>query len=309
MAHPAFARVLLTGIAVRPVLRMRPSEACPIRASVRLGKRTILLSLLLALAFVRPNAQLRPILSPAQMVNQMVEAETLARGKRQHFLYRREERSVRTKGHLWDELVVETTEGRMHRLIAVDGKPLSSGEQSAEDKRITYLVNHPADFRREAQGRKDDEARMADLLRELPRLFLLQTVGSEGDCTRITFAPNPQFQEASFQDRVVHAMSGVLLIHSTDKRLCGIDAHLDHGVEFGFGLLGKISDQSHFSIARQEVSPGEWKTTKIRVHVDGSILLMKSVSRDEDSSHFGFKLIPHDLTLPQAAALVRSTTF
>jgi hypothetical protein len=258
---------------------------------------------------VSTSAQVRPSFSPAQVVNQMVEAETAAREKRQHFLYKREERSVRTKGHLWDELVVETTEGRMRRLVAVDGKPLSSSEQAAEDKRITYLVNHPADFRREAQGRKDDQARMADLLRELPKLFLLQAAGSDGDCTRITFAPNPQFQEASFQDRVVHAMSGVLLIHTTDKRLCGVDAHLDHGVEFGFGLLGKVSDQSHFSIMRREVSPGEWKTTKIRVHVDGSILLMKSVSRDEDSSHFGFTLLPHDLTLPQAAALVRSTTF
>src|SRR6202012_2080524 len=108
---------------------------------------------------------------------------------------------------------------------------------------------------------------------------------------------------------VGHAMSGVLLINESDNRLCGIAAHLDHVVEFGFGLLGKASDQSHFSIVRQEVSPSEWKTTKIRVHVDGSILLMKSVSRDEDSSHFGFKLIPHDLTLPQAAALIRSTTF
>lgn len=258
---------------------------------------------------VSTSAQPRPSLAPAQIVNQMVDAETAAREKRQHFLYKREERSVRTKGHLWDELVVETTEGRMRRLVAVDGKPLSSSEQAAEDKRITYLVNHPADFRREAQGRKDDQARMADLLRELPKLFLLQAAGSDGDCTRITFAPNPQFQEASFQDRVVHAMSGVLLIHTTDKRLCGIDAHLDHVVEFGFGLLGKVSDQSHFSIMRREVSPGEWKTTKIRVHVDGSILLMKSVSRDEDSSHFGFQLLPRDLTLPQAAALVRSTTF
>ena len=288
---------------------MRQAEAFPIRAVARLRKCAVVFSLLFVFSSASSNAQVGPSLSPPQIVNQMVEAETAAREKRQHFLYRREERSVRTKGHLWDELVVETPEGRMHRLVAVDGKPLSSGEQAAEDKRITYLVNHPADFRREAQGRKDDEARMAALLQELPKLFLLQNAGSDGDCTRITFAPNPQFQEASFQDRVVHAMSGVLLVHATDKRLCGIDAHLDHVVEFGFGLLGKVSNQSHFSILRQEISPGEWKTTKIRVHVDGSILLMKSVSRDEDSSHFGFKLIPHDLTLPQAAALVRSTTF
>jgi hypothetical protein len=284
-------------------------EAFPIRVGARHRKLAVLVSLLLGLSRTCPSAEIRPFLSPAQMVNQMVEAETAARGQRQHYLYRRKEKSARTKGHLWDEMVVEITEGRMHRLIAVDGKPLSNDEQAAEDRRITYLVNHPSEFRREAQGRKDDEARMANLLRELPRLFLLKTTGSDGECTRITFAPNPQFQEASFQDRVVHAMSGVLLIHSTDKRLCGIDAHLDHGVEFGFGLLGKVSDQSHFSIVRQEILPGEWKTTKIRVHVDGSILLMKSVSRDEDSSHFGFKLIPPDLTVVQAAAMVRSTTF
>jgi hypothetical protein len=43
--------------------------------------------------------------------------------------------------------------------------------------------------------------------------------------------------------------------------------------------------------------------------VDGSILLMKSVSRDEDSSHFGFKPVAHDLTPAQAAAMIRSTTF
>ncbi len=290
---------------------MRHSEASQICCCTRAGKAAVLLFLLPALSFVLTSsrAQVRQPLSAAQMVNQMVQAESLAKAKRQHFLYRREERSVRTRGHLWDELLVETTEGRMHRLIAVDGRPLSSSEQLAEDNRITNLANHPADLRREAQGRKDDEARMADLLRELPRLFLLQTAGSVGDCTRITFTPNPQFQEASFQDRVVHAMSGVLLIHTMDMRLCGIDAHLNHPVEFGFGLLGKVGDQSHFSVVRQEVFPGQWKATKIRVHVDGSILLMKSVSRDEDSSHYGFKLVAHDLTVAQAAAMLRSTTF
>jgi hypothetical protein len=269
---------------------MRPSEAFQICHCARLSKAGALLFLLLALSFVHTgsHAQLRPALSAEQIVNQMLQAENAARETRQHFLYRREERSLRTKGHLWNEVVVETTEGRMHRLLTVDGKPLSGSEAKAEDSRITYLANHPADFRREAQARRDDELRLSNLLKEVPRLFLLKIAGSEGDCTRVAFAPNPQFQEASYQDRVVHAMSGVLLIHTPDMRLCAIDAHMDHGVEFGFGLLGKVSEQSHFSVAREQVSPGEWKTTKIRVHVDGSLLLMKSVSRDEDSSHFGF---------------------
>jgi hypothetical protein len=115
---------------------MRQPEAFLIRACARL------VSLVLALSSLSTSAQVRPSLPPAQIVNQMVEAETAAKEKRQHFLYRREERSARTKGHLWDELVVETTEGRMHRLIAVDGKPLSSSEQAAEDKRITKSSLH-----------------------------------------------------------------------------------------------------------------------------------------------------------------------
>ena len=255
------------------------------------------------------SAQGRQALSAIEMVSQMVRAETAAMRNRQHFLYRREVRSARTKGHLWDELVVETSDGRIQRLISEDGKPLSDRQRKAEGSRITYLVSHPEEFHRETQGRKDDEARMASLLRELPQVFLFKTAGSMGDCTRITFQPNPSFQEQSYQDRVVHAMSGALLIHTTDMRLCGLDAHLEHRVEFGFGILGEVSDQSHFSIARQAVSPGQWKTTRVRVHVDGSILLLKSISRDEDSLHFGFEPVARDLTLAEAAAIVCSKTF
>ena len=150
---------------------------------------------------------------------------------------------------------------------------------------------------------------MPDLLEELPRIFLFKAVGSEGDYTRIAFRPNPLFQEENYQDRVVHAMSGVLLIHTTDTRLCGLDVHFAHKVEFGFGLLGSVSDRSHFSIAREEVYPGQWKTTKIRVHIEGSVLLLKSISRDVDSSQYGFKQVAPDLTVAEAAAIVRSNTF
>ncbi len=267
----------------------------------------LLLNLFVACASL--PAQVRQPLSAIEIVHRMVQAETAARRSRQHFQYRKQERSNRTKGHLWDELVVETSDGPMQRLISEDGKPLSDSQKKAEDKRIAYLANHPGKFRRETRRRKEDEARMPDLLRELPEIFLFQTLASAGDYTRIAFQPNPSFQEESYQDRVVHAMSGVLLIHTTDMRLCGLDVHFNHKVEFGFGLLGTLSDKSHFSIARKEVYPGQWKTSKIHIHLDGSILLVKSISRDVDSSRYGYKLVAHDLTVAEAAAIVRSNTF
>jgi hypothetical protein len=255
------------------------------------------------------SAQICQPLPAIQIVNRMVQTEMAAKANRQHFMYRMEERSTRTKGRLWDELVVETSGGRIQRLISEDGKPLSGSQEKAEDTRIAYLANHPGELRRQTQVRRDDEVRMADLLRKLPKIFLFKTTGSNGGCTSIAFQPNPSFQEQNYQDRVLHAMSGILLIHTPDMHLCGLRAHLDHKVEFGFGLLGQVNDQSHFSLARQEVTPGQWKMTKIDVHVDGSILLMKSVSRNEEASHYNFKVLARDLTVPEAAAILRSKAF
>lgn len=104
-------------------------------------------------------------------------------------------------------------------------------------------------------------------------------------------------------------MVGMLIIHKTDMRLCELDAHLEHKVEFGFGLLGLLSDKTYLSLARDEVSTGQWTTTKLRVHLDGSILLLKSISRDVDSSRYDFKPVAHDLNVAAAAAIVSSNSF
>ena len=254
-------------------------------------------------------AQVGQPVSATQIVNQMLQAEAAAWKSRQHFIYKNEERSNRTNGRLWDELVVETSDGSMQRLIAEDRKPLSGNQRIAEDQRIAYLANHPGEFRRKAQRRKEDEARMPELLREIPNIFLFRSLDSVGDYTRIAFHPNPSFHEESYQDRVVHAMAGVLIIHKPDMRLCELDAHLEHKVEFGFGILGTLSDRTYLSLAREEVSTGQWTTTKLRVHLDGSILLLKSISRDVDSSRYGFRLVGHDLNVAEAASIVRSDFF
>jgi hypothetical protein len=273
---------------------------------VRRGQAAALIVLLLAVS--RAAAQERLPVPPDQLVKQMEQAEAASRSDRQHFMYRNRERSTRTGGHLWDELVVEAKDGRMRRLLAVDGKPLSGAAESAEEKRISNLVSHPDEFRREAQALRDDEFRLSNILKQVPRLYVFKIDGSQGNCTGVAFEPNPQFQEQSFQDRILHAMSGVLLIDTRQMRLCGIDAHLDHNVEFGFGLLGKVSGESRFSVMREEIAPKQWKNTKISVHVDGKLLLLKSVARDEEATHNGFKPVPQDLTAAQAADLVRSAS-
>jgi hypothetical protein len=140
-------------------------------------------------------------------------------------------------------------------------------------------------------------------------LFLFKTVDAQGDYFRIAFQPNPCFHEETYQDRVVHAMSGYILIHKGDMRLCKLDGHLDHKVEFGFGIFGELSDQTRLFLARREISPGQWATINLRVPMDGRILRLKSLSRDVDSSRSGLRHVPQELTAGEAAAILRSSTF
>src|SRR5437899_1291109 len=80
------------------------------------------------------------------LIEKVAANEVAARKARPHYFYVAEERSARTGNHLWKENVVETTDGPLRRLIAIDNRPLTAGEAAAEQRRIDNLVAHPDDF-------------------------------------------------------------------------------------------------------------------------------------------------------------------
>jgi hypothetical protein len=243
--------------------------------------------------------------TPLQVVAAMVQNEKQARQHRTFFRYTSVERSVRTNGHLWTENVAETPDGLLRRLVGEDGKPLSPDRAAAEDRRIAALVRDPSALRAADADRRADEARMGKLLDILPQVFLFTADGMQGDCIRIAFRPNPSFTPSNYDQRIVHGLAGVILIRMPAERLCGIEGHLIDRVSFGYGLLGHIDKDSHFSVTRVPVTATDWKSTRIEVHVDGKLLLFKSISRDEDAVHTSAAPLPPNLSLAQVATLTR----
>jgi len=47
-----------------------------------------------------------------------------------------------------------------------------------------------------------------------------------------------------------------------------------------------------------------WKTTKLDIQMDSHVILFKTISRQQDSIHKDFKLLPSTLTIAQAVALL-----
>ena len=237
------------------------------------------------------------------LVSRMAANELAAHQQNTRFSYASDERSVRTGGHLWRERVVETDDGPLRRLMAVDGRPLSPAEAKAENDRIAGLVSHPEQFRRENQMHQEDETHATQLLQLLPKAFLVTGAGEQDGCTRFSFRPNPAFQPSSFEERVVAAMGGTVSLQQPMNRLCQLSATILQPVEFGFGFLGRVEAGGHFSLARMRVTEATWKTDHISVHMQGRVLLMKSLTREQETVRSEMRVIAPHLPLGQAAQL------
>ena len=256
------------------------------------------------------------------LVAKMAANEVAARQDLQHFAYTSEEHSTRTGGHLWRENVVEITDGPLRRLIAIDNQPLTPDQTQAEQRRIDDLVANPDDFRRSNQAHKDDEARATQLLQLIARAFLITPDGEVNGCARFAFQPNPAFQPSSYQERVAHEMAGTVSLKqppepsrepsgsnsparsdSSKIRLCTLQATITHPVEFGFGMLGHIDQGGHFSLDRKQIDANIWKSDRISVHITGKILLLKSLTQDQEVVRTKIRIVPQNLTLSQAAQM------
>ena len=237
------------------------------------------------------------------LVSQMAATELAAHRQNLRFSYTSDERSARTNGHLWKERVVETDDGPLRRLIGIDGKPLTPDQARAEADRIEAVTRNPDAFRRENVSHQDDEAHATQLLQLLPKAFLLAPAGEQDGCTRFAFRPNPAFQPSSFEERVVAVMGGTVSLKQPENRLCDLSAKLLQPVEFGFGFLGRVDPGGYFSLMRVPVAEGVWKTDRISVHMQGRVLMMKSLTREQETVRTELKVIPPHLSLTQAAQL------
>ena len=220
-----------------------------------------------------------------------------------HFSYIAEERSARTGGHLWRENVVETADGPLHRLLAVDGRPLGAAAAKAESARIAAIVANPAEFRRVNAAHRDDEAHAAELLGLLPKAFLLTFAGAQDGCTLFAFRPNPAFQPSTYEERAIHAMGGTVSLRQPEDRLCRLQATILQPVTFGFGLLGRIEQGGQFTLERIPVGTTSWKSSFISVHVEGRILMLKTLTREQEIRRTDIHVIPQNLSLGDAARL------
>ncbi len=187
--------------------------------------------------------------------------------------------------------IVETQDGEVARLVALDDKPLSAADEQREQARLSALESDPGRQRHRKQSEDADAARALKVLRALPGAFLYAYQGpldTAADAVeRFTFKPNPAFVPPDLETEVLTAMSGELRIDPASERVTHLEAHLDRDVDFGWGILGRLNKGGWIVIEQADVGGGAWRTVRFQMQMSGRVVIRTRVfDTAEEESHY-----------------------
>jgi hypothetical protein len=172
--------------------------------------------------------------------------------------------------------ILETREGEVARLIAINDKPLSAVDESGEEARLQELLSDPSKQRRRKRAEDDDSGRALNVLRALPGAFLYQDAGPgqgpTGKVEKFTFRPNPAFNPLYLETEVLPAMSGEIWIDPTRLRVARLEGYLQQDVDFGWGILGRLNKGGWIVIEQADVGGGLWRTVRFQMQMSGRVV-------------------------------------
>jgi hypothetical protein len=236
------------------------------------------------------------MLSAQSLPPEPVDATALVRRAVQHRLDAgKSHRPVRYLIHRTDERhdttkeIIETVDGGVARLVAIDGKPLSVEADRAELDRLDTLANHPELQEHRHKSEQKDAERVDRLLALLPDAFLYRLEGmapcAAGQCYRLSFTPDTK-----------------------QERLTRLEGHFIAEVDFGFGILGKLNKGGTVLLEQSDVGGHDWELTRLTLHVTGKALMVKPLSFQINEEASGFAQVPVGLHYRDAIQMLKQAT-
>ncbi len=205
--------------------------------------------------------------------------------------------------------IVETGDGEVARLIAVDEKPLETADEQKEQARLSALESNPGLQKHRKQSEDADAARAVKVLRALPSAFLYQYQGPmdtpTGPVERFTFKPNPAFAPRDLETEALTAMSGEIRIDPASDRVMHLEGRLDEDVDFGWGILGRLNRGGWIVIEQADVGGGAWRTVRFQMQMSGRVVI-RTRNFDTTEEELQYAPVPAGLRYAQAIEMLRS---
>jgi hypothetical protein len=207
------------------------------------------------------------------------------------------------------KLIVETKDGDVARLIAINDNPLSSEGEKAEQARLQSLVNDPSLQRHRQTREQGDSERARKVIRALPEAFLYTFAGfadtPHGPSYRLSFQPNPSFDPQDLEAQALKGMAGELWIDVAQQRVTRLEGKRIRDVDYGWGILGKLDQGGTLLLEQADIGDHQWRTTHM-VLVMNARLLVKTVKLDTTLELSEFAPVTPGITYQQAIPILEA---
>jgi len=287
------------------------------RRAVALLLRCLVLSSLpvpVSTAFAQPEgaspaASTPAPLSPEQtdaMVRRVLRTEINAADDTSHPMqYRLRKSSPRFST---TKLIVETKDGDVARLIAINNIPLTPSERQNEDTRLQELASDPKLQRHRQEREQTDAERARKIIRALPDAFRYQFAGvvdtPQGPSYRLSFQPNPNFDPQDVEAQALKAMAGELWIDVAQQRVTRLQGKRLHDVDYAWGILGKLEEGGTLLLEQTDVGNHQWRTVHLVLAMNARVLL-KTIKLDTTLELSQFTPVTSGIGYQQAIQLLQ----
>ena len=273
------------------------------------GTRLLLITLLTLTSPALPQSNQPP--DPAALVRRAIQnREDAARNHRplRYLLRKTDDHRDTTKD------IIETDQGDVARLVAVDNQPLIAEANHAELDRLNTLAHHPEIQEHRHRREQKDADRVNRLMRLLPDAFLYRDQGTspcptgKGTCHHLTFFPNPSFDPPDVEANIFGGLAGEVWIDQAQERLTRLDAHVIANVDFGWGILGKLDKGGTIQLEQSDIGNHDWELTNMKLNLKGKALMLKSlnIQLTEQATHFS--QVPERVDYRRAIQLLENST-
>ena len=205
--------------------------------------------------------------------------------------------------------IIETRDGDVARLIAVNNAALGAADQQAEDDRLAALLTDPERQHHRQEREQGDAERARKILRALPTAFLYSFAGTvetpQGPSYRLSFLPNPDFNPEDLEAQALKAMAGELWIDVAEHRVTRLEGKRLHDVDYGWGLVGKLQQGGTLLLEQADVGDHQWRTTHMILAMNARILV-KTVKLDTTLELSEFTPVPTGIDYRAAIHLLQS---
>jgi hypothetical protein len=204
--------------------------------------------------------------------------------------------------------IIETRDGDVARLVAINDQPLSPADEQKEEARLNALLGDSSLQLHRKQSEENDTERALKVLHVLPTAFLYQFAetgtASTGTVVKYTFRPNPQFNPPDLETGVLTAMAGEIWVDPAQERVVRLAGSLQQDKDFGLGILGQLDKGGWVEINQADVGAGEWRIIHLKLVMNGRVL-WKPKNSDSVQDYTQFAIVPTGLDYRQAIQMLR----